>query len=261
MEGLWGVMDIRVLGSSGGVGTGKGTTSLLVDDDILIDAGTGVAQLSIDELSRLRHIFLTHSHLDHIAYLPLLGDTVFGLIPDSIRVYALPETLDALRRHVFNDTIWPDFTRIPNKHEPVFKFQPLLPGERLRLGARSVEAISVNHTVPCLGYRVAGGGGAFAISGDTTSNDSFWEALNAHPNLELLLVETAFSNKDEPLAHIARHYCPRLLAADLVKLHHRPRIYIIHAKPGEESAILRECRELFVDWDVSGLAGGAHFKL
>ncbi len=254
-------MDVRVLGSSGGVGTGKGTTSLLVDDDILIDAGTGVAQLSIDELSRLRHVFLTHSHLDHIAYLPLLGDTVFGLIPESIRIYALPETLEALRRHVFNDIIWPDFTRIPNRHEPVFRFQPLLPGESLQLGLRSVEAIAVNHTVPCVGYRVANGRSAFAISGDTTCNDSFWEALNAHPNLDLLLVETAFSNKDERLAHIARHYCPRLLAADLGKLRHRPRIYIIHAKPGEESAILRECRELLAERDVSGLAGGAHFTL
>ncbi len=254
-------MDIRVLGSSGGVGTGKGTTSLLVDDDILIDAGTGVAELSIDELSRLRHVFLTHSHLDHIAYLPLLGDTVFGLVPESIIVYALPETLDALRRYVFNDVIWPDFTCIPDKHAPLFRFQPILPGETLCIDGRSIEAIAVNHSVPCLGYRVANARGAFAVSGDTTSNDSFWEALNAHSRLDLLLVETAFSNKDERLSDIARHYCPHLLAVDLEKLRHRPRIYIIHAKPGEESAILRECREELPGWEVQGLAGGAHFSL
>ncbi len=254
-------MDVRVLGCSGGVGTGKGTTSLLVDNDILIDAGSGVAQLSIDELSRLRHVFLTHSHLDHVAYLPLLGDTVFGFIPESINVYGLPETLDALQRHIFNNLIWPDFTRIPNRHEPVFRFRPLTPGETARIGARSVEAIPVNHTVPCIGYRVAERSSAFAISGDTTSNDTFWEALNLHPGLELLLVETAFSNKDEQLARSAGHYCPALLAADLEKLCHTPRIYIIHAKPGEESAILRECRELLGHRQVSGLAGGAHFTL
>ncbi len=254
-------MDVRVLGSSGGVGTGKGTMSLLVDDDILIDAGTGVAQLSVHELSRLRHVFLTHSHLDHIAYLPLLGDTVFGLVPEPIRVYALPETLNALRQHIFNGIIWPDFTRIPSKQEPVFRFQPLLPGEVCQLGVRSVEAVRVNHSVPCIGYRVANGSGAFAISGDTTCNNSFWEALNAHSSLDILLVETAFSNKDEQLAHIAHHYCPRLLAADLDKLRHRPRIYIIHAKPGEESAILREYRELLADRDISSLAGGVHFTL
>ncbi len=254
-------MDVKVLGSSGGVGSGKGTTSLLVDDDILIDAGTGVAQLSIDELSHLRHIFITHSHLDHIAYLPLLGDTIFGLIPDPVRVYALPETLHALRKHIFNGIIWPDFTRIPNRDEPVFQFEPLLPGETIQLGERSIEAMSVKHTVPCLGYRVANGSGAFAISGDTTCNDSFWDALNAHAGLDMLLIETAFSNKDEQLAHIAQHYCPRLLAADLDKLRHRPHIYIIHAKPGEESAILRECRELLAGHHVHGLAGGARFTL
>ncbi len=254
-------MDVRVLGCSGGVGAGKGTTSLLVDNDTLIDAGTGVARLSIDELSRLRHIFLTHSHLDHIAYLPLLGDTVFGFIPETINVYGQPETLEALQQNIFNDIIWPDFTRIPNRHEPVFRFQPLAPGETLQIGARSIEAIPVNHTVPCFGYRVEGRGGAFAISGDTTSNDTFWDALNAHPDLNLLLVETAFSNKEERLARTTRHYCPSLLAADLDKLRHDPRIYIIHAKPGEESAILRECRELLGHRQVSGLAGGAHFTL
>ncbi len=254
-------MDVRVLGCSGGVGTGKGTTSLLVDDDMLVDAGTGVAQLAIDELSRLRHIFLTHSHLDHIAYLPLLGDTVFGFIPETITVYGLAETLEALRRHIFNDVIWPDFTRIPNSHEPVFRFRPLQPGERVQIGARSVQAIPVDHTVPCLGYRVEGRGGAFAISGDTTCNDTFWQALNAHSRLDLLLVETAFSNKEEQLARTTRHYSPSLLARDLDKLRHDPRIYIIHAKPGEESAILRECRELLGHRQVSGLAGGAHFTL
>jgi len=254
-------MDVRVLGSSGGVGTGKGTTSLLVDNDILIDAGTGVAQLSIDELSRLRHIFLTHAHLDHIAYLPLLGDTVFGLVPETIHVYALSETLDALQRHIFNGVIWPDFTRIPNRHEPLFRFCAVEGGETVRLDARQIEVIPVNHTVPCTGFRVATEDSAFAISGDTTCNDGFWEALNAHPSLELLLVETAFSNKDEALARLAGHYSPRLLAEDLEKLRHRPPIYIIHAKPGEESAILRECRQALRGREVYGLAGGAHFTL
>ena len=254
-------MDVKVLGCSGGVGTGKATTSLLVDDDILIDAGTGVAELSINDLSRIRHIFLTHSHLDHIACLPLLGDTVFGLVPESITVYALPETLEALHLHIFNDVIWPDFTSIPNIYDPVFRFRPVLPGEVLQLGSRSVEAIQVNHTVPCLGYRMAVSSGAFAISGDTTCNDSFWAALNAHSDLDLLLVETAFSNKDEQLSHLARHYCPRLLASDLEKLRHHPRIYIIHAKPGEGSAILAECRDALKSRDVQGLAGGEHFTL
>ena len=44
-------MKLRVLGCSGGIG-GRHlrTTSLLVDNDILIDAGTGVGDVSLAEL-------------------------------------------------------------------------------------------------------------------------------------------------------------------------------------------------------------------
>ena len=62
-------MQIRILGCSGGVSANLRTTSLLVDGDVLIDAGTGVGDLSLEEMSRIQHVFLTHSHLDHIAIL------------------------------------------------------------------------------------------------------------------------------------------------------------------------------------------------
>jgi len=73
-------MKLRILGCSGGIG-GRHlrTTSMLLDNDILIDAGTGVADLSLTELSLIDHIFLTHSHLDHVASIPFMVDTVGGM--------------------------------------------------------------------------------------------------------------------------------------------------------------------------------------
>lgn len=254
-------MELRVLGCSGGIGAGRGTTSFLIDRDVLLDAGSGVASLSLDEMAQIRHIFLTHSHLDHILSIPLLVDSIFDRIEEPILIHAQPQTIEALQEHVFNGLIWPDFTRLPHPERPVLRFVPLAPGETIRLGERSFEMIPVHHLVPTVGYRVAGPSGAFAFSGDTTSNDSLWEALNARGPLRLLIVEAAFSNSEEALCRIAHHYCPRLLAEDLAKLHHKPRILLTHAKPGEEEEIVAECRSLVPDREIGHLADGDVFTL
>ena len=112
-------MELRVLGCSGGVGAGLRTTTLLLNEHILFDAGTGVGDLSLEEMAGIKHIFLTHSHLDHIADIPLLVDSVFDRINQPIVVHGLHETIEALRRHIFNNVIWPDFTKLPTAENPV----------------------------------------------------------------------------------------------------------------------------------------------
>ena len=254
-------MKLRVLGCSGGVGNALRTTSLLLDDDILIDAGSGVGELSLEELRKIRHVFLTHSHLDHFSFLPLLVDSIFPSIDKAVTVHAQPVTLEALRTHVFNWTIWPDFSQLPTPGNPVMRFASLEPGSSVDIGGRQIEMIAVNHIVPGVGYRVASASGAFAFSGDTSTNDSFWQALNAHENLDLLLVEAAFSNADEDLSHKAGHYTPRLLSEDLKKLDHRPAIHISHTKPGQEALILSECRAAIQDRTVNSLSSGQAFEI
>ncbi|MBD3609104.1 MAG: 3',5'-cyclic-nucleotide phosphodiesterase [Gammaproteobacteria bacterium] len=254
-------MKIRVLGSSGGIAQGYRTTSFLVDDDILIDAGTGAQELSIDEMASIRHIFLTHSHFDHIASLPLLADTVFDKVPSPIEIYALSDTIGALMQHVFNDVLWPDFTALPNQHNPVIRFNPMQAGSVLSLGGRSIEMISVNHIVPGVGYRVSAADKAFAFSGDTCTNDGFWQALNRHEHLDLLFVESAFPNANRDLSIRSGHYCPSTLAEDLKKLNHRPLVCISHPKPGEEGGIWQECREAINGHEIQGLLGGEQFTL
>ena len=103
------MMKLRILGCSGGIGGDLRTTSMLLDDDVLIDAGTGVGDLSIGALAAIDHIFLTHSHMDHVACVPFVADTVGWLREKPITVHATRATLDILKEHLFNWKLWPDF--------------------------------------------------------------------------------------------------------------------------------------------------------
>ena len=255
-------VQIRVLGCSGGIFRGVATTSFLIDDDILIDAGTGVAELTLDEMRAIRHIFITHSHLDHIAAIPLLADSVFDrLVGDPIIVHAQEQTVEALRQHIFNSYVWPDFTALPDRERAVLVLDTMQVGARVELDDRQIEMIAVNHVVPGVGYRVESGGRSFAFSGDTTSNESLWSALNDHQGLDLLFIESAFANRDIELARAAFHYCPQLLGMDLSRLKHRPQVCISHLKPGDEELIMRECREALPGWELRQLKTGDVFKL
>jgi ribonuclease BN (tRNA processing enzyme) len=255
-------MRVRVLGCSGGIAKGVATTSFLIDDDILIDAGTGVCSLTLKEMQSIKHIFITHSHLDHIASMPLLTDTLFErLIGNPLIVHAQRTTIKVLRENIFNWAIWPDFTVLPHKTNAVLKLKGMTAGSSVEIDGRTIEMITVNHSVPCVGYRVESDGKSFAFSGDTTNNENLWAALNKHDGLDLLFVESAFANKDAELARVAFHYCPASLARDMPKLKHRPKVCISHLKPGEEAAIMRECKKAMPDWDLHRLKSGDTFKL
>lgn len=256
-------MELRVLGCSGGIGQDRHTTSLLIDSDILIDSGSGVGDLTMEEMASVRHIFLTHSHLDHIVFLPLMVDSIFEKINPAIVIHAQPETIKALQEHIFNWHIWPDFSALPTTENPVMRYEPMLPGTSVDIDGRTINMIPVNHIVPTVGYRFEDHqtGKAFAFTGDTTTNDTFWDALNYHEQLDMLIVEAAFGNKDEELSNKAKHYCPKTLVADLAKLKHSPEIYLSHTKPGEEKTIYNECMALLKNRSLTPLKPGDHFKL
>jgi ribonuclease BN (tRNA processing enzyme) len=238
-------MPIRVLGCSGAIADQCRTTSFLVNDHLLVDAGTGVGDLSVPEMARIDHILLTHSHLDHVAALPLLADSVMrvrgaqGLPP--ICVMALPQTLAALREHIFNDIIWPDFTRLPTHSQPVLSMQPLQVGQRLQLGAVTAEVLPAWHTVPAVGYALWADdpqtSACWVFTGDTGPNPDLWARLS-RLKVQQLVIETAFSDADAELAHTSRHLHPQQLAAELRTWSHAGDVYVTHIKPGEELAIM-----------------------
>ncbi len=254
-------MKLRILGCSGGIGRGLRTTSMLLDDDILIDAGTGVGDLTLDELCRIDHVFVTHSHLDHVTSIPMLVDTVGWIRNKPITVHAIEPTLEILRQHLFNWKLWPDFTQIPNAAEPFMRYQAVALGKTADINGRKLTPLPANHVVPAVGYRIDSGRASLVFTGDTTTNDPLWQAVNQIGNLRYLIIETAFCNREKDLAIASKHLCPSMLAEELAKLKLEAEIYITHLKPGEIQVTMQEIQECAGAWKPRMLENNQVFEL
>lgn len=250
-------MRIRILGCSGGIGAGSRTSAMLIDNDVLLDAGTGIGDLALEELHHIRHVFLTHAHLDHIAGLPMLVDSNYeDDVETPVTVYGRQETLDAVKAHLFNDVIWPDFARIPDPDNPMLRYFVCNPGDRVTINHREFGAVDVLHSVPSLGYTIKNSGGVFAVSGDTKTNATLWPVLNACENLKVLVIEVSFADEQEELATTAGHYCPSTMLRDLERLNHDPEIWLTGMKPGQEERILGQVTAAVPDKNVRMLERG-----
>ncbi len=267
-------MKVRVLGCSGAIAQGCRTTSFLLDDDVLIDAGTGVGDLSLQEMARINHVLLTHSHLDHIASLPLMLDAVAALRLGSgappLLVHALPATVDALRQHIFNNLIWPDFSTIPSAEKPLMAWSPFEVGQVLHVGAQRIEVLPAVHTVPAVGFAANSPSGHWVFTGDTERNPALWQRLKQLP-VAMLIIETAFSDRERDLARRSLHLAPSTLAQELDQIdpgQHFP-IYITHTKPAETGLIMEEIQRFDeqpsrpgdVRHDIRWLSAGQVFEL
>lgn len=233
-------MRLKVLGCGGGIGSDSHTTAMLLDEDILIDAGTGVGTLTLDDLLRIDHIFVTHAHLDHIAFIPFLVDTAGSLRDRPLIVHALPSTLACLQAHIFNWHIWPDFSCIPDAVHPYMRYEPITVGEAVALGSRRITPLPAYHIVPAVGFQLDSGQSSLVFTGDTTADDALWEAINQISNLRYLIIESAFSDAGQDIAARAGHFHPAMLANELNKLQHNAEIYITHLRQGEAEVAMRE---------------------
>lgn len=247
-------MKVRVLGCSGAIAKDCRTTSFLIGERILIDAGTGVGDLTLEEMSKIDHVFLTHSHLDHIAALPLMLDAVSSLRETPICIHALSATIEALQLHIFNNVIWPDFSAIPTTAQPFLRYSPISVGQQVTIENRVVEVLPAVHTVPAVGYAVRGDTGWWVFSGDTERNPAFWSWINSMPICHLM-IETAFSNRERSLATKSLHLSPATLALELSQLRSDRifPIYITHTKPSETALIMEEIR----GFDQAAMRGNA----
>jgi ribonuclease BN (tRNA processing enzyme) len=263
-------VKVRVLGCSGAIAKDCKTTSFLIDGDLLVDAGTGVGDLTLDEMRRIDHVLLTHSHLDHIAALPLMVDSTAAQRKEPLKIHALAGTIAALKAHIFNNIIWPDFTRIPSAEAPFITFHEIRVGQTLRFGDKLVEVLPAVHTVPAAGYAVTAGNGCWVFTGDTERNPAFWTRVN-QLNVAMLVIETAFSNREKDLAKRSLHLSPTVLANELdciAKGKNYP-IYITHTKPAETEQIMDEVQRFDqtqpfgpnVTHDIRWLRAGQEFEI
>lgn len=254
-------MRIKILGCSGGIGGSLRTTAILVDDDILVDAGTGVGDLPIDALAKIDHIFVTHAHLDHITSIPFLVDTVCWMRDKPLTIHATAATLQVLKDHIFNWKIWPDFSQIPDAESPFMAFKEVVVGQTINLAGRKFTALPANHVVPAVGYLIDSGRGSFLFSGDTSVNDALWKVANETANLKYLVIETAFSNKERDIAIASKHLCPSMLASELAKLTQKAEVYITHLKPGEVQLTMAEIETDAAKWNPKMLEAGQVFEV
>jgi cAMP phosphodiesterase len=160
-----------------------------------------------------------------------------------LTVHALPATIEILKNHIFNWSIWPDFTEIPSKEHPFLRYEPIEVGESLELGGRRITALPANHVVPAIGFHLDSGKGSLVFTGDTTTNDELWAIVNRIANLKHLIIECAFCNREQSLAVMSKHLCPSMLAEELAKLERSCDIFITHLKPGEIELTMEEIEE------------------
>ncbi len=234
-------MKLQVLGCAGGIGGRERlTTTLLVDHDILLDAGTGLTSLDIDQLIRIDHVFITHCHLDHVAGLALLLDAVQGRKQDPVTVHATEKVIASLQRHLFNWVLWPDFATIPNPENPTLRWEPIDPKGTVEIGGRVVSAYPVNHTAGSSAYWVHNKKSGFLFTGDMSATAELWSALHHEKRLAKVIVDCSFANADMEIAERSMHFCPRSLIADIQSVAHSVEFLIYHLKPGHEDLIMRE---------------------
>ena len=254
-------MKLKILGCSGGIGGENRTTSMLLDKDILIDAGTGVGDLSLDDMAKIDHVFVTHSHLDHVTSIPFIVDSVGPIRDKPLIIHSTQATQEILKQHLFNWKIWPDFSEIPSKDKPHMQHEDIFVGTTVEIDGRRITPLPANHVVPAVGFHLDSGESSLVFTGDTTTHDPFWVEINKIKNLRYLIIETAFCNRDKELAIKSKHLCASMLAESLNKLECNPEIFISHLNPGEADIIMNEVQECITKFSPSRLMNNHVFDL
>jgi ribonuclease BN (tRNA processing enzyme) len=228
-------VEIEILGNGGGLGLGEPTTSIRVGEEVLLDAGSGLETLNIEQIRRLRRVYLTHSHADHLSALPLLIETLFECVPEErVEVFGLPEVISVLRSHLFNGQIWPDFEKIPDPENGFLRFTELQPGERISdLSGFVVLPLETRHEVPSCGYALTfDSGKVLVFTGDRGYSDDLVMSLNELGPIEALLTECSYPNRYPDRASRFGHLTPELVKqiVDGLKVHPNE-IWLGHFKP------------------------------
>ncbi len=233
-----------MLGAYGGSTPRHRQTSFLINGTIALDAGALTEALTLEEQSRVRAIVVTHSHMDHVASLPFRVENVFGRTEGPIEVIGTAGVVESLQLHLFNDALWPDFTRIPNHLLPTVRFRVVQPLTPVSVDGLTITAIPVDHTVPTAGYLLQDGTDAVIFSSDTGPTEEIWRVARETPSLRAIFVECSFPDSMEEVADVSRHLTPSRLRNEMTKFPPGVPVNLYHMKPPTLPALRAEVSAL-----------------
>lgn len=241
-------MQVKIIGGHGGVTRNYHATSYLIDESILIDAGSVASGLDIQDQLKIDHILLSHAHLDHTKDLAFICDNCFGLKGKPFEVYCFKTVHDAVKGNLFNDVIWPDFSVLPTAQNPTIKFNEILPEKKIVLGDYTVMPVHVNHPVlkpgEGMGFIIEKGDVAVLFTMDTKATDRIWEVAKGYKNLKAIFTEVSFPNKLQNVADISDHHSPATMKEELKKMPKDIPVYLGHLKPNYQEELIQEITDL-----------------
>ena len=238
-------MIVRIIGGHGGVGQKARATSYLIDGKILIDAGSVAEGLTLEEQLGLSAIFISHAHLDHVKDLAFLADNCFGQRPTPFSIYATSRVRQMIKKHILNDQIWPDFTKLPSIHHPTLSFHPLKLLVPLQIDDYSILPVKVNHPGPGTGFIVEKGDVACVFTQDTGPTEEIWqEAHKFHKKIKAIFTEISFPNAMQHVATVSKHHTPHTLSEEIMKMPKEVPLFIGHLKPTYQTTLCAEIAAL-----------------
>lgn len=237
-------MKVRVLGCYGGELPGFRLPSFLIDDILLVDAGSVSSALSLEEQARIDHILITHAHLNHTVGLAFLSDNIFGLREKPVMIYSIEAVLGGLKAHFFNDILWPDFTRLPSPFSPTLRLQAIPEKVPSLIGEHNVIPVRTHHVVDTVAYFIERAGETILYIGDTGPTQEVWEMARSVQNLKGIIVETSFPNRLQAVAVASGHLTSHDLSKELLKVDSQIPVYIYHSKPEFLGEIAEEIAQI-----------------
>jgi ribonuclease BN (tRNA processing enzyme) len=234
-------MKIRLLGSSLQEPRHRQyVTGCLINGTVAIDAGSLGFHGTPQDQEAVRHVFLTHTHADHTASLPIFVENAWTPTDSCPVIYGSAETLEGVQRHIFNDVMWPDFVALSKKTPPFLRLCPLRPQVPVEVDGLRITPVQVNHLVPTVGYVVSDGKSAVVVSGDTGPTTRLWEVAHKTSGLKAIFLEACFPNSLKGLAEASMHLTPEMFCREVAKMPTGVRVIAVHIKVRYREQVIRE---------------------
>ncbi|MDF2550132.1 MAG: response regulator receiver protein [Chlamydiales bacterium] len=183
---FWGTRGSNPVSGPAYLKFGGNTLSIEIkweEEHIIFDAGTGLRELGSHLMlgeSRNLHLFLSHTHWDHIMGLPFFAPLYQK--DYHIHLYGAPKQEKSLEEqisHLFHSDFFPVALE---DLQATLSFHDLQPGERVEIGQVSVESALCNHPGGALGFKLSGPDKSFGYAPD----NELFKGFHGHP-LHLIL--------------------------------------------------------------------------